>query len=113
MKESAETTKEEATGLARFEILRFLGKGTAGRVDLIRRIATDENYALKTIDMKNLTEKEKNSALREVEFLRVITGPTIIKFHESFIENQNIHIVMEYAEGGSLAQLIHKRLISK
>ena len=96
-------TKEEATGLARFVILRFLGKGTAGRVDLIRRIAKDENYALKTIDMKNLTEKEKNSALREVEFLRVITGPTIIKFHESFIENQNIHIVMEYAEGGSLA----------
>lgn len=46
----------------------------------------------------------------EVEFLRVITGPTIIKFHEAFTEMQNIHIVMEYAEGGSLAQLIQKHV---
>jgi len=50
-----------------------------------------------------LSDKDKKSAECEVEFLRVITGPTIIKFFESFIENQEIYIVMEYAEGGSLA----------
>ena len=34
-----------------------------------------------------LSAKDKQSAESEVEFLRVITGPTIIKFYESFIEN--------------------------
>ena len=53
-----------------------------------------------------MTEKDKRSAECEVEFLRVITGPTIIKFYESFVEGAEIFIVMEYAEGGSLAQLI-------
>lgn len=64
------------------------------------------------MSMQYLSEKEKKSAECEVEFLRVITGPTIIKFFESFIENQDIYIVMEYAEGGSLAQLIQKASIS-
>jgi len=34
-----------------------------------------------------LSAKDKKSAECEVEFLRVITGPTIIKFYESFVEN--------------------------
>ena len=41
---------------------------------------------MKTIDMEHLTERDKKMALSEVEFLRVINGPTIIRFHESFIE---------------------------
>ena len=40
--------------------------------------------------LEYLSEKERKSAECEVEFLRVITGPTIIKFYESFIENQEI-----------------------
>ena len=39
-----------------------------------------------------MSEKDKKSAECEVEFLRVISGPTIIKFYESFIENQEIFI---------------------
>ena len=53
-----------------------------------------------------MNPKERKSAECEVEFLRVITGPTIIKFTESFIENQNIYILMEYAEGGNLSEMI-------
>jgi NIMA (never in mitosis gene a)-related kinase len=36
----------------------------------------------------------------------VLQGPTLIKFVESFIENNCIYIVMEYADGGSLDQKI-------
>lgn len=38
-------------------------------------------------------------------------GPTLIKSYENFLENNCIYIVMEYAEGGSLADLIQKRYI--
>jgi sporulation-specific protein 1 len=60
------------------------------------------------MNLKTLSAKDKKSAECEVEFLRVITGPTIIKFFESFSENQNIYIIMEYAEGGCLADLIRQ-----
>ena len=67
---------------------------------------------MKTMNTKYMTEKDKKSAECEVEFLRVVTGPTIIKFYESFVEELDIFIVMEYAEGGSLAQLIQKHVLT-
>lgn len=57
-----------------------------------------------------LNEKDKKSSENEVQFLRVLQGPTLIKFVESFIENNVIYIVMEYADGGSLAQKIQNYL---
>lgn len=99
-------------GLKKFEIVRHLGRGAAGMVDLIVNKRTREQFALKTMNLTYLSEKDKKSAEWEVEFLRVITGPTIIKFHDSFKENQDIYIVMEYAEGGSLAQLIQKHCMT-
>ena len=30
---------------------------------------------------------ERKNVESEVEFLRVVNGPTVIKFHESFVEN--------------------------
>ena len=80
---------------------------------MIQHKVSKLKYALKIIDMEHLTEREKKLAMSEVEFLRVIHGPTIIKFHESFIEKKNIHIVMDFAEGGSLSQMIEKLRISQ
>jgi len=54
---------------------------------LIKNKKTGEKFALKTMNLKNLSAKDKRNAECEVEFLRVITGPTIIKFYESFAEN--------------------------
>lgn len=44
-------------------------------------------------------------------FLKVLWGPTLIKSYQSFIEVDNIYIIMEYAEGGTLADEIewHKK----
>lgn len=80
---------------------------------LIKNKETGEKFALKTMNLARLNEKDKKMAESEAEFLRVITGPTIIKFYESFIENQNIYIVMEYAESGSLAEKIRKHVVQK
>ena len=77
-------------------------------VSLIRNIQTREEFALKTIDTRKLSEKDKSAAECEAEFLKVISGPTIIKFYKSFVENHNIFIIMEYAETGTLAQEIEK-----
>ena len=50
--------------------------------------------------------KEKKNAENEVHLLKVLIGPTIIRYYESFIENDSINIIMEYAEGGSLTDKI-------
>lgn len=70
--------------MSRFETLHVLGKGAAGIVHLVKNKTTGEKFALKQMNMLNLSPKDKHSAECEVEFLKVITGPTIIKFYESF-----------------------------
>ena len=39
---------------------------------------------------------------QELDILRRVDHPNIIKFHESYIDHRYIHIVMELAEGGEL-----------
>lgn len=75
-------------------------------MNLVRNKLDGKEYALKSINLLFLSDKDKKSAENEVQFLRVLQGPTLIKFVESFIENSIIYIVMEYADGGSLAQKI-------
>lgn len=53
-----------------------------------------------------MNEQEKKNAENEVSLLKVLTAPTIIKYYESFTENDSLNIIMEYAEGGSLTEKI-------
>lgn len=98
-------------GLFKYENIRPLGKGAAGSVNLVRNKLDGKEYALKAINLVYLSEKDKKSSENEVQFLRVLQGPTLIKFVESFIEANVIYIVMEYADGGSLAQKIQDYLV--
>lgn len=63
----------------------------------------DEEVAIKEIELTFLSTKDKKSAQKEVQFLKVLKGPTIVKFYESFPYNNSIYIVMEYAVNGNLA----------
>lgn len=64
-------------------------------------------------DLQFLTEKDRKNAENEVQFLRVLQGPTLIKSYDSFVENNCIYIVMEYAEGGCLADIIQRNYLLK
>ena len=61
MKKQISSTKAEK-GLQKYEIIRPLGKGAAGEVNLVRSKVDGESYALKTIALVYLSEKERKSA---------------------------------------------------
>ena len=56
--------------------------------------------------MSFMSPQERKLVKNEITLLKVLVGPTIIRFYDSFIENDSIHIVMEYAEGGRLSDKI-------
>lgn len=57
-----------------------------------------------------LSEKDKQNVQNEILLLKVLSGPTLIKFIESFSDKDSQYIVMEYADGGNLAQKIQKKI---
>lgn len=50
-----------------------------------------------------MNTKHKKEAIREVKIMSKLNNPYIVKYHDSFIDQNNLNIVMEYCEGGDLA----------
>jgi len=46
-----------------------------------------------------LQEKERKSAFREAELLKSLDHPNIVAYENTFIEDNQLIIVMEYCEG--------------
>jgi NIMA (never in mitosis gene a)-related kinase 1/4/5 len=58
--------------------------------------------------MNGLSAKEREAAINEVRILASLEHPNIIQYKEAFIEKstKNLCIVMEYADGGDLHQVV-------
>eukprot|EP00347_Sterkiella_histriomuscorum_P005633 403355851 len=92
-----------------FEICEELGKGAHGVVFKVKSKKNNQYYVMKKINFNNLKASYKKEALREVQLLRRLSNPHIIKYYNSFMEEECLHIIMEYAERGDL----HKYLKMK
>ncbi|CAD8105281.1 unnamed protein product [Paramecium sonneborni] len=91
-----------------FQILQELGEGAYSKVFKIKRIADQQEYALKKVNLQFLSDKEKQNALNEVRILASVRHANIIQYKEAFLEEQSqtLCIVMEYADDGDLFQKI-------
>lgn len=77
-----------------------LGKGTFGTVERCAHRKTKHMYAMKTIAKKKVYNPERLA--QEVEIMRVLEHPNIVKLHETFEDDKYIYIVMELCTGGEL-----------
>ncbi|XP_055926533.1 probable serine/threonine-protein kinase MARK-A [Argiope bruennichi] len=87
----------------RFLVLRKLGQGTYGKVQLALNKETNQEVAIKTIKKAKIENEEDMLRIRrEIHIMTSIRHPHIIHIHEVFETRQKIVIVMQYASGGEL-----------
>ena len=89
--------------------LKKIGRGNYGTVFLGRDSRNSRYYCLKQIAMETHSEKERLEAEKEVETLRLLDHPGIVRYHEHFVHDDSLWVVMAYCEGGDLAQHIKLR----
>ena len=65
------------------------------------------------IDLQYLSRKEQKDVQSEIVFLKVLKGPTFIKFFENFQFKNKMYIVMEYATKGNLDEKIKMMIASR
>ena len=103
VKELRVTQSEYGNCLKDFKIIEELGRGSYGiayKVEALKH--TDLICVLKKIHIKHIQPKQQREALREVLILRKLSHPYIIRYYTSFIEEDCLYILMEYAAGGDL-----------
>uniref|UniRef100_H0WFP7 non-specific serine/threonine protein kinase n=1 Tax=Otolemur garnettii TaxID=30611 RepID=H0WFP7_OTOGA len=93
-----------------YEVLHTIGSGSYGRCQKIRRRSDGKMLVWKELDYGSMTEAEKQMLVSEVNLLRELKHPNIVRYYDRIIDRTNttLYIVMEYCEGGDLASVITK-----
>ena len=106
LKTSPSLEKEIFGGsLKDFKILNELGRGSFGTVYKAESLLNNKECVLKKIEINNLKHKHRKDAIKEVQILKKVRHENIIKYYNSFCEDNCLYIVMEYAAGGDLQKV--------
>uniref|UniRef100_A0A7S1CLD5 Calcium-dependent protein kinase 1 n=1 Tax=Bicosoecida sp. CB-2014 TaxID=1486930 RepID=A0A7S1CLD5_9STRA len=77
-----------------------LGHGHYGTVRVGINRATSDAVAVKTIPKAKV--RSLQMLRNEIDIMRIVNHPSIIRLHEVFEDDENVHLVMELCTGGEL-----------
>jgi serine/threonine protein kinase len=94
-----------------FEIINKLGSGGFSKVYKVKRKLDNKIYALKKVQILNLSEKQKMSSLNEIRVLASINSKYVVNYKEAFLDEKDssLCLVMEYADRGDLENRIKEQ----
>ena len=113
IKYGRETFIKKAGGklLESYDVIRQLGKGGFGKVYEVRHKKTGEIRACKHLSKLNIKNLEKFK--NEIELLRKMDHPNIIKLYEIFESDRSLYLIMEECKGGEVFSKIIERINAK
>ncbi|XP_075155539.1 salt-inducible kinase 2 [Haematobia irritans] len=91
-----------------YDIEKTIGKGNFAVVKLARHRITKNEVAIKIIDKSQLDTTNLQKVYREVEIMKRLNHPHIIKLYQVMETKNMIYIVSEYASQGEIFDYIAK-----
>jgi len=91
-----------------YEIERTIGRGNYAVVKLARHRVTKTDVAIKIIDKTQLDEANLKKVYREVQILKMLDHPNIIKLYQVMETTNMLYLVSEYAPNGEIFDYIAK-----
>ncbi len=112
----------------KYKIIRTLGQGGFGITYLAEQVMLDRKVAIKEFFMKEYCDRDESTSrvtmgsegsresvnryrekfLKEARNIAKLSHPNIVKIIDVFEENDTAYYVMEYVDGGSLAEKIKR-----
>nr|XP_015192845.1 PREDICTED: serine/threonine-protein kinase SIK2 [Lepisosteus oculatus] len=95
-----------------YDIERTLGKGNFAVVKLARHRITKTEVAIKIIDKSQLDSVNLEKIYREVQIMKILDHPHIIKLYQVMETKNMLYLVTEYAKNGEIFDYLasHGRL---
>jgi serine/threonine-protein kinase len=102
--------KPPALGDGRYRVLRRIGDGAHATVWEATELATGESVAVKVLRDEVLGLEDVQRLAQEVEILRQLQHPGIVKLHGTGVTREGSpYVVMELLDGLSLREVLHER----
>ena len=82
---------------------QVIGRGGLGKVLKVKHKATDRIYAMKQLKVPTLIKhKQVERARMEKEILMTLNHPFLVRLHYSFVDSNQLCMVLDFAAGGDL-----------
>ncbi|KAF2204726.1 Pkinase-domain-containing protein [Delitschia confertaspora ATCC 74209] len=98
----AQRAAQDVVGLKDYQLGDCLGKGAFGSVYRALNWGTGETVAVKQIKLENLPKSELKTIMLEIDLLKNLNHPNIVKYHGFVKSTESLYIILEYCENGSL-----------
>jgi serine/threonine protein kinase len=85
-----------------YEIHGTLGNGGFATVRRGVHRITGKSYAIKTIDLSKMRADQRESLRSEIEVMKALGHPNLIKIHESFEDEHWLDLVLELGNGDNV-----------
>ncbi|TYI17298.1 hypothetical protein ES332_A07G013700v1 [Gossypium tomentosum] len=101
----SEAENDNRLNLEDMDTIKVVGKGNGGIVQLVQHKWTLQFFALKVIQM-NIEESARKQIAKELKINQSSQCPYVVVCYKSFVNNGAISIILEYMDGGSLADFL-------
>ncbi|KAG5654371.1 hypothetical protein H0H81_003829 [Sphagnurus paluster] len=98
--------REDGKPPTHFQLGNCIGRGQFGSVYRALNLNTGQMVAVKRIRLEGLKEDEVTTLMREVDLVKSLSHPSIVKYEGMARDADTLSIVLEYAENGSLGQTL-------
>ncbi|XP_034938316.1 serine/threonine-protein kinase Warts [Chelonus insularis] len=97
-----------------FTKIKPIGVGAFGEVTLVRKLDTNQFYAMKTLRKADVLNRNQVAHVKaERDILAEADNEWVVKLYYSFQDKDNLYFVMDYIPGGDLMSLLIKYGIFK
>ncbi|XP_046630920.1 serine/threonine-protein kinase SIK3-like isoform X3 [Daphnia pulicaria] len=93
---------QKVSRIGHYELLKTIGKGNFAVVKLAVHRITKSKVAIKIVDKTKLDEDNLNKTKREVEVMKKLKHPNIIKLYQVIDTDDTLFLVTEYVPGGEI-----------
>ena len=97
-----------------YKVIKNIGEGSFGKVDLVEHLITGKIRAMKVIQKKNMAQQNNEaSVLNELNILKKIDHQNVVRVYEFFSDADNYYLITEYCEGGDLYESVKDKRLSE
>ena len=95
-----------------YSVVRQIGRGNFGSVYLVEERGSSASpppqWVVKKIAIFGMQPQEAEHAMAEARMQKAMHHPCIVGYKDSWLEDEHLHIAMEYCNGGDLGSAIKR-----